>query len=180
MKNEDINRLNELQKRFSNDEDYKEYEELLHQAWSENKNACAERSLLGEVNGDRYILLLPYDKLDFVNGEWKYKHYGFDMEICRQNGSIIVLCQSLCNHDAKYFVDRMLADKEKAEQEKQNGTDVELIRCKDCKHREWDVIDVPCGQTKRIDWCNIRFNADGENVEVAPNDFCSGAKRKEE
>lgn len=118
MKNEDINRLNELYERFSNDEDYKEYEELSHQAWSENKNACAERSLLGEVNGDRYILLLPYDKLDFVGGEWKYKHYGFDMEIRRSNGSIMVLCQSLCNRDAKYFVDRMLADKEKAEQEK--------------------------------------------------------------
>ena len=47
MKNEDINRLNELYERFSNDEDYKEYEELSHQAWSENKNECAERSLLG-------------------------------------------------------------------------------------------------------------------------------------
>lgn len=120
MKNEDINRLNELHKRFNNDEDYKEYEELSCQAWSENKNACAERSLLGEVNGDRYILLLPYERLDF-DGEWKYRHYGFDMEIRKQNGSTIALCQSLCNRDAKYFVDRMLADKEKAEQEAQNG-----------------------------------------------------------
>jgi len=55
----------------------------------------------------------------------------------------------------------------------------QLIRCKDCKHRDWDSIDAPYGQTKRVDWCNIRFNADGENVEVAPNDFCSKAERKE-
>lgn len=55
----------------------------------------------------------------------------------------------------------------------------ELIRCNDCKHREWDVINVLYGQTKRADWCSIRYNADGENVEVAPNDFCSKAKRKE-
>lgn len=120
MKNEDINRLNELYKRFSNDEDYKEYEELSHQALVENKDACAERSLLGEVNGDRYILLLPYDKLDLVNGEWRYRHYGFDMEIHKENGSYIACCESLCNRDVKYFVDRMLADKEKAEQEKEN------------------------------------------------------------
>ena len=120
MKNEDIKRLNELYKRFNNDEDYKEYEELSCQAWSENKNACAERSPLGEVNGDLYILLLPYDRLDFVGGEWKYKHYGFDMEIRRKNGSIIALCQCLCNRDVKYFVDRMLADKEKEEQGNQN------------------------------------------------------------
>lgn len=119
MKNEDINRLNELYKRFGNDEEYKEFEELSHQAWNENKNACAERSLLGEVNGDRYILLLPYDRLDLVNGEWKYRHCGFDMEIHRQNGSCIACCQSLCDRDVKYFVDRMLADKEKAEQEAQ-------------------------------------------------------------
>lgn len=120
MKNEDINRLNELYKRFNNDEDYKEYEELSCQAWSENKNACAERSLLGEVNGDRYILLLPYDRLDLVNGEWRYRHYGFDMEIHTPNGLHICCCQSLCNRDVKYFVDRMLADKEKAEPEEQN------------------------------------------------------------
>lgn len=123
MKNEDISRLNELHKRFSNDEDYKEYVELSNQAWSENKNACAERSLLGEVNGDRYILLLPYDRLDLVNGEWKYRHCGFDMEIHRSTGSIIALCQSLCDRDVKYFVDRMIADKEKAEQEKENEPD---------------------------------------------------------
>lgn len=118
MKNEDINRLNELHKRFDHDEDYREYEDLLHQAWVENKNACAERSLLGEVNGDKYILLLPYKRLDLVNGEWKYKHYGFDMEIRKSTGSIIALCQSLCGRDVKYFVDRMLADKEKAKEEK--------------------------------------------------------------
>jgi len=123
MKNEDINRLNELYKRFSNDEDYKEYADLSHQALVENEDACAERSLLGEVNGDRYILLLPYDKLDLVNGEWRYRHYGFDMVIHKQNGSYIDCCQSLCNRDVKYFVDRMLADKEKAEQEKTNESD---------------------------------------------------------
>jgi len=53
------------------------------------------------------------------------------------------------------------------------------IRCKDCKHRDWDTIDVPYGQTKRIEWCSIRYNADGENVETTPNDFCSKAERKE-
>lgn len=123
MKNEDINRLNELYKRFNNDEDYKEYEELSHQALVENKNACAERSLLGEVNGDRYILLLPYDKLDLIGDEWRYRHYGFDMEIHKRNGSYISCCQCLCNRDVKYFVDRMLEDKEKAEQEKTNDSD---------------------------------------------------------
>lgn len=123
MKIEDINRLNELHRRFSNDEDYKEYEELLHQAFVENKDACAERSLLGEVNGDRYILLLPYDRLDLVDDAWRYRHYGFDMEIHKRSGSYISCCQSLCNRDVKYFVDRMLADKEEAEQEEENGTD---------------------------------------------------------
>lgn len=53
-----------------------------------------------------------------------------------------------------------------------------VIRCKDCKHRDWDVIDIPYGHTKRIEWCSIRYNADGENVEVAPNDFCSKAESK--
>lgn len=56
----------------------------------------------------------------------------------------------------------------------------ELIRCKDCKHRDWDVVDIPYGLTKHIEWCSIRFNAEGENIEVSPNDFCSKAERKEE
>lgn len=55
----------------------------------------------------------------------------------------------------------------------------ELIRCRDCKYREWDVIDVPYGQTKRIEWCSIRYNTDGENVETTPKGFCSKAEPKE-
>lgn len=55
---------------------------------------------------------------------------------------------------------------------------VPVIRCKDCKHRDWDVIDIPYGLTKHIEWCSIRFNADGENIEVSPNDFCSKAESK--
>lgn len=54
----------------------------------------------------------------------------------------------------------------------------ELIRCKDCKHRDWDVVDIPYGLTKHIEWCSIRFNAEGENIEVSPNDFCSKAESK--
>ena len=34
----------------------------------------------------------------------------------RENGSYTCLCESYCNRDAQYFVDRMLADKEKAEE----------------------------------------------------------------
>ena len=53
-----------------------------------------------------------------------------------------------------------------------------LIRCKDCKHRDWDVIDIPYGLTKHIEWCSIRFNENGENIEVSPNGFCSNAESK--
>ena len=55
---------------------------------------------------------------------------------------------------------------------------VPVTRCKDCKHRDWDVVDIPYGLTKHIEWCSIRFNADGENIEVSPNDFCSKAESK--
>lgn len=54
----------------------------------------------------------------------------------------------------------------------------ELVRCKDCKHRDWDVVDIPYGLTKHIEWCSIRFNENGENIEVSPTDFCSKAESK--
>ena len=54
----------------------------------------------------------------------------------------------------------------------------ELIRCKDCKHCDWDIIDIPYGLTRHIVWCCFRFKENGENVEVSPNDFCSKAERK--
>ena len=55
---------------------------------------------------------------------------------------------------------------------------VPVIRCKDCKHRDWDVVDIPYGLTKHIEWCSIRYNADGENIMVSPNGFCSEAESK--
>lgn len=55
-----------------------------------------------------------------------------------------------------------------------------VIRCKDCKHCDWDIIDIPYGLTRHIVWCCFRFKENGENVEVSPNDFCSKAERKEE
>jgi len=57
---------------------------------------------------------------------------------------------------------------------------VPVTRCKDCKHFDWDIIDIPYGLTRHIVWCCFRFKENGENVEVSPNDFCSKAERKEE
>lgn len=78
------------------------------------------------------------------------------------------------NHEAEYICECEMWD------EPVLYPVAELIRCRECKHRDWDVIDIPYGLTKRIEWCSIRYNADGENVETAPNDFCSEGKRKEE
>ena len=115
MRKQDLDRLNELRKRFENDNEYKEYEKLLSEAGEEISKAKPERSPIGMVNGDMYVLLLPYDELTLKNNEWTYVHRGFDMEIRRKNGTYTHLCESYCNRDAQYFVDRMLADKEKAE-----------------------------------------------------------------
>ena len=115
MKKQDLDRLNELRKRFESDEEFKEYEKLLSEAWEEIAKTKAERSPIGMVNGDKYVLILPYNELTIKNGEWAYVRRGFDMEILRENGSYTCLCESYCNRDAQYFVDRMLADKEKAE-----------------------------------------------------------------
>ena len=117
MRKQDLDRLNELRKRFENDEEYKEYTRLLSEAGGEISKAKPERSPIGRVNGDVYVLLLPYDELTLKNNEWTYVRRGFDMEIRRANGTYTHLCESYCNRDAQYFVDRMLADKEKAERE---------------------------------------------------------------
>ena len=116
MKKHDLDRLNELRKRFESDEEFKEYEKLLSEAWEEIAKTKAERSPIGMVNGDKYVLILPYNELTVKSGEWGYVRRGFDMEILRENGSYTCLCESYCNRDAQYFVDRMLADKEKAEE----------------------------------------------------------------
>lgn len=87
------------------------------------------------------------------------------------------------NYDIGIAFNRHDVDCPLVELPEKHGKEVEftkVIRCRDCKHREWDVIDVPYGHTKRIEWCSIRYNADGENVETTPNDFCSKAERKEE
>ena len=55
---------------------------------------------------------------------------------------------------------------------------VPVTRCKDCKHCDWDIIDIPYGLTRHIVWCCFRFKENGENVEVSPNDFCSKAESK--
>ena len=115
MKKQDLDRLNELRKRFESDDEYKEYKNLLSEAGEEIAKTKAESSPIGMVNGDMYVLILPYNELTIKNDEWAYVRRGFDMEIRRENGSCTYLCESLCNKDAKYFVDRMLADKEKAE-----------------------------------------------------------------
>lgn len=115
MKKRDLDRLNELRKRFESDEEYKEYKKLLSEAGEEISKAKPERSPIGMVNGDMYVLLLPYNELTVKSGEWGYVRHGFDMEIRRKNGTYTHLCESYCNRDARYFVDRMLADKEKAE-----------------------------------------------------------------
>lgn len=115
MRKQNLDRLNELRDLFENDEVFKEYTRLLTEASEEISKANPERSPIGTVNGDVYVLLLPYDELTIKNDNWTYVHHGFDMEIHRKSGTVTYMCESYCNRDAQYFVDRMLADKEKAE-----------------------------------------------------------------
>ncbi len=65
---------------------------------------------MGEFNGDKYYLVLPFDKLDIEDGEWKYIHHGFNMAIDKADGSYTCCCQSLCKRDVKFFVDRMIEE----------------------------------------------------------------------
>lgn len=55
MRKQDLDRLNELRKRFENDNEYKEYEKLLSEAGEEISKAKPERSPIGMVNGDTFV-----------------------------------------------------------------------------------------------------------------------------
>jgi len=110
VEKKEIERLNVLEKKFNADADYREYSSLLRKAIDESDNSKPERSLIGEFNGDKYYLVLPFDNLDIEDSEWKYKHHGFDMEIDKADGSYTCWCQSLCKRDVKFFVDRMIEE----------------------------------------------------------------------
>ncbi len=107
MEKKEIERLNVLEKKFKFDDDYQEYRRLQRKAIDEYDESKPERSLMGEFNGDKYYLVLPFDRLDIEDGEWKYIHHGFDMEVDHLNGGTTAYCMCLCDKDIKYFVDLM-------------------------------------------------------------------------
>ena len=115
MEKKDIDRLNELREIFENDPDYKEYTELVSRALKEQNAVIVERSLMGIVDGAKYYLLLPYEKMSLQNGKWGYEKHGLDMEIRYPDGSFAVTCMSLCKKPAEYFINRMLEGAKKAE-----------------------------------------------------------------
>lgn len=115
MKKEDMDRLNELEAKFRKDPEYDTYTKLSHDAWKEYREQKDTKSLMGSVNGNDYYLIYPRRAINLRGGKWLYDDRGPDMEVRKTDGTITWLCESLCNRDVKYFVDRMLKDREKAD-----------------------------------------------------------------
>lgn len=115
MKQEDMDKLNELESKFRQDPEYDTYTKLSHDAWAEYRDQKDTKSLMGSVNGDDYYLIYPRRAINLRDGKWLYDDRGPDMEVHKADGFITLYCEALCNRDVKYFVDKMLKDKEKAD-----------------------------------------------------------------
>lgn len=115
MKQEDMDKLNELEAKFRKDPEYETYTKLAHDAWAEYREQKDEKSLMGSFGGNDYYLIYPRRAINLRNGKWLYDDRGPDMEIHKSGGAITWLCEALCNRDVKYFIDRFLADREKAD-----------------------------------------------------------------
>ena len=115
MKKEDMDKLNELEAKFRKDPEYETYTKLSHDAWAEYRDQKDTKSLMGSVNGNDYYLIYPRRAINLRDGKWLYDDRGPDMEIHKTDGAITWLCEALCNRDVKYFIDRFLADREKAD-----------------------------------------------------------------
>ena len=96
----DLDRLNELHKKLFDSPEYDEYRDLKSRFIDEERGK-PERSLIKEVNGDLYYLLLPYDRIEYKGNEWKKVHYGFDVSIDAADGHTISACLALCNYGVK-------------------------------------------------------------------------------
>ena len=115
MKQEDMDKLNELESKFRQDPEYDTYTKLSHSAWAEYRDQKDTKSLMGSVNGNDYYLIYPRRAINLRGGKWMYDDRGPDMEVHKADGFISLYCESLCNRDVKYFVDKMLEDREKAD-----------------------------------------------------------------
>ena len=100
MNQQDLDRLNELHKKIFDSPEYDEYQDLMSSAVDEEVGK-PEKSLIKEVNGNKYYLLLPYDRIEFKGDEWKKVHHGFDARIYRSNGCIVSACLALCDYSVK-------------------------------------------------------------------------------
>ena len=100
----DLDRLNELEHKIFNSPEYDEYRDLRSRLIDEERGK-PEKSLIKEVNGDKYYLLLPYDTIEFRKNEWEKVHYGFDARINRANGYTVSACLALCNYEVKDILD---------------------------------------------------------------------------
>lgn len=117
MKKEDLDRLNELEDKFEKDPEYEELSKLHHEAWSEYGNVKRETSFMGSAGDADYYFRLPFDKLDRdrITGKWTYRHYGFDIEVHKDDGSVSFSVEGVMDREAKYFIDKMLEAREKAD-----------------------------------------------------------------
>lgn len=115
VKKEDMDKLNELESKFRQDPEYEAYTKLAHDAWAEYRDQKDEKSLMGSVDGNDYYLIYPRKAINLRGGKWLYDDRGPDMEIHKADGYITLYCEALCNRDVKFFVDKMLEDREKAD-----------------------------------------------------------------
>lgn len=107
MTQEELNRLNELKEKYDADEEFFEYRDLLSKVYTDDE-LTPKSSLMGEYKGTKFYLELPYEKVGMSNdGKYVFKQYGFNMIYINEKGCKWDLCQSLCERDVVYFVDRM-------------------------------------------------------------------------
>ena len=117
MTQEELNRLNELKEKYDADEEFSEYRDLLSKVCKDDE-LTPKSSLMGEYKGTKFYLELPYEKVGIDNnGKYVFKQYGFNMTYINERGWKYDLCESLCNKDVIYFVDRMNKEIERLKNE---------------------------------------------------------------
>ena len=117
MTQEELNRLNELKEKYDADEEFFEYRDLLSKVYNDDE-LKPKSSLMGEYKGTKFYLELPYEKVCISNdGKFVFKQYGFNMIYINEKGGKCDLCQSLCERDVIYFINRMNKEIERLKNE---------------------------------------------------------------